>query len=168
VGISRQARRWFDGGIATLIPVPVGLAEAGTPVDQVRASYADFIWGVLPERSSTYPTLGLSTRAGEGGRRVVIQVEKDSAAAAAGFELNDVLLSLDDHPLTDRETLNVLMARKMWGDAARFVVKRGDADKTLTAYFRRPAPVATPAPATPTSSGKDKKAPPPKKPSPKE
>jgi hypothetical protein len=164
LGIARQARRWFDGGIATLIPVPVVLAEEeeAVRVEQVRASYADFVWGVLPEKSSTYPTLGLSTRTAEGGRLMVIQVSEDSAAAKAGFELKDVLLTFDGQPVADRETMNALMARKAWGDAARIVVKRGDEEKTLTVYFRRPVPIFAPAPA-PAPQSKDKKTPAPKR-----
>jgi hypothetical protein len=150
VGIARQARRWFDGGISTLIPVPVERQRRA--VETTSAAYADFIWGVLPETDSTFPTLGLSTRAGDGGRRVVIRVEKDSAAQAAGFELNDVLVSMDGQPVAGIETMNALMAQKAWGDVATFVVQRGTNEKTLTAYFRRTLPTppsasqATPAP----------------------
>ncbi len=147
VGIARQARRWFDGQVATLIPVPVALPNEGKSIDSLRASYAGFVWGVMPEEESSFPSLGLSTRAGENGRRVVLQVEKDSAAARAGFAVNDVLMSMDGHPLPDRESLNMLMARKAWGDGARFVVKRGDREETLTVYFRRTPPrVAAPTP----------------------
>lgn len=136
VGIVRQARRWFKGGIATLISVPTEDGD-GQPVEKVRASYADYVWGVLPEPAATFPTLGVSTRAGDEGRRVVIRVEPDTPAARAGFEVGDVLLTMDGQPLEGTYTLNLLIAAKQWGDEATYVVKRGTAEKTLVAAFRR-------------------------------
>jgi hypothetical protein len=138
VGIERQARTWFDGGLASLLPVPVRDADRQR-VTAVRASYASFVWGVQDERDTPYPSLGVSTRAAEagGGLRQIIQVEKNSVAERAGFAVGDVLLSMDGTPLRDRETLNRLMAAKAWGDASTFVVRRGADDRTITAYFRR-------------------------------
>lgn len=138
VGIERQARAWFDGGIASLVPVPVRDAD-DEPVTRVRASYASFVWGVPAERDGLYPSLGISTRAAEGssGARQVIQVEKDSVAERAGFLIGDVVLSMDGTAVGDRETLNRLMASKSWGDASTFVVRRGADEKRITTYFRR-------------------------------
>ncbi len=68
LGIERQARRFFDGGIATLVPVPVADAD-GAPIASVRASYANFTYGVAGERDATYPSLGISTMPGQGDGR---------------------------------------------------------------------------------------------------
>jgi hypothetical protein len=137
VGIERQARQWFDGGIASIVPVPV-CDDKGQAIARVRATYANFVWGVQYEGETAYPTLGLSTRAVEGSSlRQVIQVEKSSAAAAAGFEVGDTLVSMDGQALTNREMLNRLMAGKTWGDASTVVVKRGDREVPLTVVFRR-------------------------------
>jgi uncharacterized iron-regulated protein len=148
VGIERQAARWFDGKIATLIPVPV-IGSGGSEVKTVRASYANFVWGVPAEWDSSYPSLSISTQAAkEGPGRVVIQVEKGSVADKAGFQVGDVLVSMDGQRLPDRETLNRLIAAKRWGDRAVFVVKRASGNATLTVEFRRTAPKR---PATPGS-----------------
>lgn len=152
VGIARQARRWFKDGIATLVGVPVAFPEEGVTIDSIRASLASFVWGVPPDPEPSYPTLGITTRADADGRRVVIEVAKDSPAQRAGFQAGDVLMSMDGQDLADREILNSLMAAKHWGDAATVVVRRGNADATLTAYFRRtqkvtPPPAAPPGPA---------------------
>jgi S1-C subfamily serine protease len=145
VGIVRQARRWFDGGIATVVPVAVALPNSDKVVEQVRASFADFVWGVMPEQESPYPRLGISTRNNKEGRRVILQVEEGSAAERAGLAMDDVLLSMDGHALDDHETLSRLIARKAWGDSARIVVRRGAEEKTLTAFFRRAVPRIRPA-----------------------
>ncbi|HEX4955971.1 MAG TPA: ChaN family lipoprotein [Thermoanaerobaculia bacterium] len=140
LGIERQARQWWapaEGRMASLIPVPIRTGE-GETVPTVRASYADFLWGVPPEGEPLYPALGLSTvAAGEGKGRRVVFIEKDSPAAAAGFEEGDQLLTFDGLPLPDKETFNRLMAAKRWGDRVVITVQRGAETKTLEAWLRR-------------------------------
>jgi uncharacterized iron-regulated protein len=139
LGIERQARTWFDGRISSLIPVPV--TASGTATESVRASYANFIWGVPEEIDSAYPTLGTSTAVGQGETaRKVLMVQKDSPAARAGIQAGDVLVAFDGTPLTDKETLNRLLAAKRWGDAAAIDVQRGDRRLALTVVFRRTLP----------------------------
>ena len=72
----------------------------------------------------------------------VIDVPKDSVAGRAGFQVGDVLQTMDGTPLKDRETLNRLLAEKRWADAAVFTVSRGGAAATVTAVFRRQPPPA--------------------------
>jgi len=140
VGIERQAKKWADGPITTIIPVPVGTPARGIEKD-TQASYANFTWGVQDEAYSAYPTMGTSTAVGEGdaARRVII-VQAGSAAALAGVKVGDVMQSLDGVPLTDKETFNRVMATKRWGDATPLVVKRGAETVTLNVVFRRTVP----------------------------
>ncbi|HEY3380542.1 MAG TPA: ChaN family lipoprotein [Vicinamibacterales bacterium] len=137
VGIERQARKWFEGTISTIIPVPVSADKDGRTTS-TRASYANFTWGVPDQIDSDLPMLGTSTAVGQGdtSRRVII-VQKDSPGDKAGFKVGDVMLSLDGAPLTDKETYNRQMAAKRWGDEAVFVVKRGAETVTLRVVFRR-------------------------------
>jgi len=136
LGIERQARNWFDGQIASVIPVTVNGPDGA--VASVRASYANFLWGLPHAIDSLYPSLGLSTAVGQGetARRVIL-VQKDSVAERAGVKPGDVIVSVDGTPLSDKEAYNRLMAEKRWGDRARIVVRRGGEDVTLTALFRR-------------------------------
>jgi|WetSurMetagenome_2_1015567.scaffolds.fasta_scaffold77773_2 uncharacterized iron-regulated protein len=137
LGIERQAKKWVDGPIATIIPVPVGTAARGIEKD-TQASYANFTWGVADEPDTAYPMMGTSTAVGQGdaARRVII-VQPGSPAASAGVKVGDILQALDGVPLTEKETFNRVMATKRWGDAAPLVVKRGDDTLTLTVVFRR-------------------------------
>jgi uncharacterized iron-regulated protein len=136
LGALRQAALWFEGKTASLIPIPV-VSDKGDPV-KVRASYAQFLWGLPREANPLYPSLGLSTPEKKPGEFFpVIAVQKDSVAAAAGFAEGDLLVSMDGTPLGDKETLNRLMAGKRWGDVARFEVRRGDKTVTLNAALRR-------------------------------
>jgi uncharacterized iron-regulated protein len=139
LGAERQAALWFDGRMASLIPIPVA-DDQGQP-RKVRASYANFLWGLPRETDPLYPTLGVSTpERKEGEYFKVLAVQKDSVGAAAGFKVGDEIVSLDGTPITDKETTNRLMSQKRWGDAAEFEVRRGGQTITLTAYFRRRLP----------------------------
>ena len=126
LGAQRQAALWFDGASASVIPIPV-LDEKDRAV-KVRASYADFVWGVPKETDPPYPVLGLSTRDPKDGSEgwPVIDVAKDSVAEAAGFKVGDLLLSMDGTSLKVKGTFNRLMAEKRWSDTAAFEVKRGE------------------------------------------
>ena len=143
LGIQRQAALWFDGKMASIIPVAVADSR-GRPMSNVQASYADYLWGLPQEDDPVYPSLGLSTRDTKGeAPLVVIDVPKDSVAGLAGFKVDDVLQAVDGTPLKSREAMNALMAEKRWADAAVFTIVRGTETMTLTAYFRRtlPAPM---------------------------
>jgi predicted metalloprotease with PDZ domain len=136
LGIERQARQWYAGRIASVIPVAVEDEKKG-PVKSVQASYANFVWGVPGEVGSLYPDLGLANHVRPDQRLEVLDVEKDTPAAAAGFQVGDLLLTMDGVDLANRETLARLVAGKRWGDAAGFTVRRGDETVPLSLVFRR-------------------------------
>jgi hypothetical protein len=137
LGIQRQAAYWFDGTMASVIPVAIA-DEEGAPIDSVTASYADFVWGIPAEMNTVYPSLGLSTRLVEEDHTLeVLMAGEGSIGEAAGVQAGDILFSMDGIRLSDRATLNRLVAGKSWGDAAELVVRRGGEDLRLTAFFRR-------------------------------
>ncbi len=154
LGIQRQSARWYDGKMACIIPIEV-IDEKQRRVESVQASYADYIWGLPPEKDPLYPELGIAAvDVGPGdGRRRILSAGKDSPAGAAGIQSGDILVSMDGMPLKDREVLNRLMAGKRWGDSAEFVVSRpsrtpnaqNPAGITVTVYFRRTSPGTKPA-----------------------
>ena len=85
------------------------IADEHGPIPVVRASYANFIWGTAREKDAAWPSLGLSTRAADDGRRTVIDVEKDSPASRAGIAVGDLIIAFDKTPIDNRETLNRVM-----------------------------------------------------------
>jgi len=135
LGAERQAKLWFDGKIASVIPM-IAVNEKGEK-PAVRASYANFVWGVANEKASIFPTLGFSTGAKKDNLYPVIAVQAGTVAEDAGFKVGDSLVSMDGVPLTETEVLNRLMADKRWADSAEFKVRRGADEITLRAYFRR-------------------------------
>ena len=137
LGIQRQAELWFDGEVATMIAVPVdGAAEE--PRSAVQASYADYVWGVLPEADTLFPTLGFSTREpDEGGAPEIIIVPAASPAAAAGVAVGDRLVAIDGAPVASRETMNRLVAAKRWGDRIVLALERDGETVEASFVFRR-------------------------------
>lgn len=146
LGAERQAKLWYDGRIASLIPVPVYDPKEHRPITATRASYADYLWGIPAAADPLFPVLGISTAEREEPQPLaVIRVENDSVAARAGFAVGDRIVAMDGTPIDRKETFNRLMATKEWGDSARFEVRRGEETVTLTPIFRRPFE-APPAP----------------------
>ena len=135
LGIERQARAWFDGAVSSVIAVP--LADEKGPTGPVRASYANFVWGVAREPSSAWPSLGVSTRAGEGGRRPIIDVETDSPAALAGLKVGDVIVKIDEVAIDSREAMSRQIATYNWGDVSRVTITRGTEQLTVNVPLRR-------------------------------
>ena len=96
LGAERQARLWFDGKTASVIPIPIREEEHDPLVSKVQASYANFVWGLPPSTDPLYPSVGISTPEQKTGERYkVIMVGKESPAAAAGFAVGDELVSID-------------------------------------------------------------------------
>jgi S1-C subfamily serine protease len=137
VGIERQARRWIGGAVTTLVPVPIE-DDKGVPITQARASYAHVVYGIAGERHSAYPSLGVSSMPAEGGRSI-IDVQKDTPAAAVGLAVGDVIVTFDGQPVTSRETFSRLMAGKLWGDVVRLGITRGGQATTIDVPLRRAA-----------------------------
>ena len=141
LGAERQARLWFDGRTASVIPVPVADEDHPEPLASVQASYASFVWGLPRSSDPLYPSLGIATPETKTGERYpVIMVAEGSPAAAAGFHLDDELVSMDGVPIVDKETSNRMMSEKRWGDVVVYKVMRDGKEVTLTATLRRQPP----------------------------
>lgn len=135
LGIERQARAWFDGPVASVVAMPI--ADEHGAIAAVRASYANFVWGVSREASPAFPSLGVSTRATDDGRREIIDVEKDSPAARAGLAVGDVIVSIDGSSVDSREMFNRVIADRLWSDVPKVTVTRAGHQVTLAVPLRR-------------------------------
>lgn len=137
LGIQRQARHWFEGKMASVIPVHVEDLK-GKPSATVQASFADFLWGLPREEEPIYPSVGMSMRGGRLGQPLeVIDVPKDTPAEVAGLKVGDVLVSMDGTPVKDLETYNFLMSGKRWTDTVAFVLLRGKEQAAISVQLQR-------------------------------
>jgi hypothetical protein len=140
LGASRQAALAGVPDPASVIPHPAS-DDDGRP-SRVRASYADYLWGIPREPDlPLFPQLGISVKdQGPGQNPTVVVVDPESAAARAGVQANDALLALDGVPLPDKETWSRLIATRHWGDAVRVTIRRGSTTMVVTAFLRRALP----------------------------
>lgn len=137
LGAERQIDPWYDGRIASLIPVTV-VDDARKPVKKVRASYANFVWGLPEEVDTVYPGIGVSLMGSLGKEPAeIIQVSENSVAERAGLKVGDVLLSFDGTPISSEKTLRKLVANYRWGDVAKAVIRRDGKETALDINFRR-------------------------------
>jgi uncharacterized iron-regulated protein len=142
VGAERQARLWFDGKTASLVPVAISDHDKGwCDIQAVQASLADFVWGVSEEDHPRYPTPGFSTRWVEKDNLPeVIQVDKKSSAARGGLKTSDRIVEIDGRQTGDREAIHKAFADKRWGDGVRLTVRRGAETVPLDLVLRRERP----------------------------
>ena len=140
LGGVRQLAANYDGEIRSLIPVAVR-KSGGAPVGPVRASYADFIWGVPGRDGPGRPVLGVSL-AGRIGKEPskVIQVDKDGSAAQAGVKVGDVIVRLGGTPIGSTTDLQRATGEYAWGDGTALEIRRDGKPETLDLVFRRPTP----------------------------
>lgn len=137
MGSERQTDPYYDGRIASLIPVQLGRADLaeGKPV---QASYANFIWGLPEAREEMYPSLGVSLMGSLGDQPTkIIQVSGGSVAARAGLSVNDVLLALNGESVVDGVSMRKIVTQWRWGDIATARIERDGVEQDLVIPVRR-------------------------------
>ena len=139
LGSERQTAPYYDGKIASIIPLEIA-DDDGEPIETVRASYANFLWGLPPAADTVYPTLGVSLMGKLGERPTqLIQISEDSVAQRAGLVVGDVLLSLDGMPIDSASTLRKTFAPYRWGDVATMRIERDGSEQDIVIPIRREA-----------------------------
>jgi uncharacterized iron-regulated protein len=139
LGAERQTAPYYDGQIASVIPLEI-IDDDDQPVEAVRASYANFLWGLPKAQDTVYPSLGVSLMGKLGDEPTqLIQVGEDSVAERAGLLVGDVLLSLDGQQIDSAETLRRVFAPSRWGDVATARIKRDGQEQELVIPIRRQA-----------------------------
>ena len=138
LGIERQARAWFDGAVASVIAVP--LADDKGPTGPVRASYANFVWGVAARAGqrvalarAVHPRgRGRTPRRSSTSKRTAPRPMPASRSATSSCKIDEVAID-------SREAMSRQMASYNWGDAPRVTITRGTEQLTLTVPLRRDA-----------------------------
>lgn len=141
LGSERQTAPYYDGNIASLIPVQIE-DDTGAPVEKVQASYANFVWGLPRVEYEIYPSIGVSLMGPIGekaGKPVteIIQVSEGSIADRAGIVVGDVLLALNGEVITDAVQLRTIVSRWRWGDVATMQIRRDGEELNLALPVRR-------------------------------
>ena len=137
LGAERQTVPYYDGKIRSLIAVEI-LDDEDVPVETVRASFANYIWGLPQQQAEEYPSLGVSLM-GEIGEQPtkIIQVSEDSVAERAGMLVGDVLLSLNGEPVESSLSLRKTVSAWRWGDMVSATIERERVEQELLVAVRR-------------------------------
>jgi uncharacterized iron-regulated protein len=137
LGAQRQARQWTQAAMATVIPVP--LVDEDGKHARVRASYADYLWGLPAEPSlPAFPSIGVGLADRKGlPHPVVTSVTPASPAAAAGLAAEDRMVSIDGAAVADKESFATALSGKRWGDGLTLVLERAGKPLTVTVALRR-------------------------------
>ena len=140
LGSPRQAAGYASLPMATVIPEPL-TDDAGKPV-RVRASYADYLWGVAPAaKQAPYPDAGLSLADRTGAPHpVVTDVDDPSPAKRAGMQDDDQIVSFDGTPVPDKETFLRLLGGKRWGDRLTLELERAGKKLAVELSLARGSP----------------------------
>lgn len=137
LGAERQIAPHYEGRIASLIPVEV-IDDEDEPIETVRASYANFLWGLPRSLDTVYPALGASLMGKLGARPTqLIQVSKESVAERAGLAVGDVLLSIDGQSVESAQELRRIFAPLRWGDVITARIERDGEERDLVIPIRR-------------------------------
>ena len=135
-GIARQIANWSDVSVATVAPVPAANSH-GEPIEQVQASYGDFLWGLPATQPPRYPVLGTATIDAKPSGLTIIDMDSRSAAARAGLRVGDRITALDSTEIRNRRDMNLAMASYRWGDLIEVGVQREDNNLTLPLALTR-------------------------------
>lgn len=140
LGSERQIAPHYDGKIASIIPLPV-VDDVGEPIEQVRASYANFIWGLPKEEESVYPSLGVSLMGKMGDDPMqLIQVTPGSPGDLAGLQVGDILLGIGGESVESGIELRKIIAGYRWGDVVDAEIRRAEDVLQIEIPFRRKRP----------------------------
>jgi len=137
LGSERQTAPHYDGKISSIIPLSI-FDDEDQPIREVRASYANFIWGLPKEEESEFPSLGVSFMGSLGDEPMqLIQVSIGSVGEQAGLMVGDVLVSMDGKDIESAVALRKMVSDYRWGDAVIAEIRRDDEILPLDIHFRR-------------------------------
>ncbi len=133
LGAERQAALWGREPAASVVAM-AAVDDDGKPTE-VRASLADFVWGMPAETDvPAFPVLGASfADAGGAAGATVISMKAGAPGDAAGLRTGDVITAIDGQPTADKEAVLLRLAGKAFGDSVAVTVKRDGKTQALTA-----------------------------------
>ncbi|MEJ2139453.1 MAG: ChaN family lipoprotein [Gammaproteobacteria bacterium] len=137
LGAERQTAPYYDGRIASVIPVEIRDDE-GDAIEKVQASYANFIWGLPKQEAEAYPSFGVSLMGAIGDEPTkIIQVSEDSIAERAGIVVGDVLKSINGQEVDSGTTLKKIVSNWRWGDVVRVGIEHEGEAREISVPVRR-------------------------------
>jgi len=139
--IPERARRRNGLDYRVVLPMDSDDVSAEHPVKTGMGRPADYVIFTAPTPEQGTPKIGLDLRGGDSFVKLVVP---GGAAAGAGMQLEDVLLSIDGKPVADLVDMKVLLEGYSVGSTVRLRWRRGDAEMEGTATLQAPPPMFRP------------------------
>jgi aminopeptidase N len=137
LGSERQTQPYYDGKISSVIPLEIR-DDDDEEIATVRASYANFVWGLPKQYNEAYPRMGASLMGALGSQPTkIIQVSEDSVADRAGLKVGDVLLELNNQPIDSSTTMRRVASSWRWGDVVDAIIERDGEKLSIVIPVRR-------------------------------
>ena len=103
----------------------IGIQVPGNSRIKVSRGLADFIYGVGEKDYPAYPAFSLSLKKVEGLTNLVVSANPtEPLARNAGFQKGDVILTVEDQPVSDIHDFRLMLAGHNWGDEIKVRVLR--------------------------------------------
>ncbi len=103
------------------------------PIDQVRVTAVQLIRRGV----AVYPIVGAKVAAGDDRGAVISAVSAGGPAESAGLQTEDVIVGIDDEPVTDGIELIVAIRSRAPGDTIRLRYRRGGDTRSTTVVLGR-------------------------------
>jgi aminopeptidase N len=136
--IPERARRRNGLDYRVVLPMDRDDVSGEDPVKIGMGRPADYLIFTAPTPEEGKPRIGLALR---GGDAFVKEVVAGGAAAGAGMQAEDVLLSIDGKPVADLVDMRILLEEYAAGSTVRLRWRRGDAEMEGTATLQAPPPM---------------------------
>lgn len=127
IGINTAVARSDSSTAANNIGFAIGVAE----VERMQKVLQSEASGV--KRTEGYLGVGLADRTDGGSGAVVSEVAANSPASRAGVKVNDIVLKVNNQPITGQGALIAIVRDAAPGDKLTIVVERNGKQTTLTA-----------------------------------
>ncbi len=129
-GIPKRVQRRTNVSYITVMPASVG--------STVKQTAADYIWVTKATKMPRHPLIGIRIKPiPEGGGLIVEGVMPGSPAESAGIKENDILMAIDDRPVSSVSDIHNVILGPESAPSHLFQIKRGEETLELTVTPRR-------------------------------
>ncbi len=133
LGINRRVFEHMPAPFKTILAVVV---PSGQEKVTVSRSFGDYVFGLAPEKTRAFPTIGLTFNKVDNLANLIIDRKPIvGVALMADFEKGDVVLSVDGQCFSDVNELRMFLARYNSGDEVTFKVLREGEVKDIEMTF---------------------------------
>ena len=140
--IPERARKRNGLAYRVVLPMDRDGISAEDPLKTGMGRPADFVIFTGPTPQTQGPKIGIALRGGDAFAKEVVP---GGAAAEAGMQAEDVLLSIDGKPVADLVDLKVILEGFSVGSKVRLKWRRGDVEMEGSGTLKAPPAMAMPA-----------------------